>query len=105
MVGKIISHYKIIEKHPAEQTFHQMLKEIASLLEKCESQYLDEEEREVLKKELTTIKQKLFDFQMERFTQFINERGKVENLPAEEEKLQREMTELHLRIDRMIGKE
>jgi hypothetical protein len=56
MIGRTLSHYKITEKHPAELHFHQMLKEIKSLLEKCENQFLDGEELEFLKKELTTIK-------------------------------------------------
>ncbi len=80
-----------------------MLKEVKSLLEKCENQFLDGEEREFLKKELTTIKQKLFDFQMERFTPYINDRGKVENLPKEEEIIQRQMTDLLQRINALIS--
>jgi hypothetical protein len=45
------------DKHPAELNFHQMIKEVKALLEKCENQFLDDD----LKNELKTIKQKLFD--------------------------------------------
>ena len=63
---------------------------------------LDGDEKEVLKKELKPIRQKLFDLQMERFSKYINDRGKVENLPIEEEELQREMTELTIRINEFL---
>ena len=92
----------LTDKHPAELHFHQMTKEVKSLLEKCENQFFDGDEKEVLKKELKPIKQKLFDLQMERFSKYINDRGKVENLPIEEEELQREMTELTIRINKFI---
>ena len=95
----------LTDKHSAELTFHQTIKEVKTLIEKCENQFLDGEEREVLTRELKEIKKKLFDLQMERFSAHINDRGKVENLPIDEEELQREMTELQLRIDRVIGRE
>jgi hypothetical protein len=57
MIGKIASHLNITDKHPAELTFHQMIKEVKNLLEKCENHFLDDD----LKNELKTIKQKLFD--------------------------------------------
>ena len=93
----------LIEKHPAELHFHQMIKEVKNLLEKCENQYLDGREKEVLTNELKEIKQKLFNLQMERFTKYINDRGKVENLSKEEEELQREMTELTTRINKILN--
>ena len=36
----------LTEKHPAELTFHQMLKEVKNLIETCENQYLDGDEKE-----------------------------------------------------------
>ncbi len=92
----------ISDKHPVELTLHQMIKEVKNLLEKYENQYLDGEEREVLTKEFNDIKQKLFDLQMKRFTQYINDRGKVENLPKEEERLQKGMTDLTMRINKLL---
>jgi cell fate (sporulation/competence/biofilm development) regulator YlbF (YheA/YmcA/DUF963 family) len=88
----------LTEKHPAELDFHKMIKEVKNLLEKCENQFLDGE----LKKELGRIKQKLVDLQMERFTQYINDKGKVENLPKDEEDLQREITDLTVRINKFL---
>jgi hypothetical protein len=55
----------ITEKHPAELHFHQMIKEVKSLLEKFENQFLDGDEKEVLTVELKKIKDRLFDLQME----------------------------------------
>ena len=92
----------LTDKHPAELDFHQMIKEVKTLLEKCKNHFLDGEERKYLNKELGTIKQKLFDLQMKRFSQYINDRGKVENMPENEEKIQREMTELQQRVDYLI---
>ena len=92
----------LTDKHPAELDFHKMLEEVKSFLEKCENQFNEEEEKEILKIELQKIKQRLFDLQMERFTQYINDRGKVENMPAEEEKIQREMTDLITKINKFI---
>ena len=94
-----------LDKHPAELDFHKMLNEVKSLLEKMENTYLDEHEKEVLKVELKDIKQRLFDFQMERFANYINDRGKVENMPAEEENLQREMTDLIIKISDYLNSE
>ena len=39
---------------------------------------------------------------MERFGQYINDEGKVENMPKEEEDLQREMTDHILRINKFL---
>ena len=55
-----------------------------------------------MKIELEKIKQRLFDFQMKRFTPYINDRGKVENIPDEEKELQKEMTDLTVRINKFL---
>jgi len=89
----------LTNKHPAELDFHKLIKEVKSLLEKCENQFLDDD----LKSELKTIRQKLFDLQMERLSNYINDRGKVENMPKEEEELQREMTDLTIRISSILS--
>ncbi len=39
---------------------------------------------------------------MQRFTQYINDKGKVENMPDDEMKLQKEMTDLTVRINKFI---
>jgi cob(I)alamin adenosyltransferase len=91
----------LTDKHPAELDFQKMIKEVKSLLEKCENQFLDGD----LKKELTAINKKLFDLQMERFTQYINDNGKVENMPMYEEAMQREMTDLTIRISKLLNTE
>ena len=95
----------LTDKHPAELDFHKMIKEVKKLLEKIENTYRDKDEKEVLKVELKDIKQKLFDFQMERFSKYINDRGKVENMPVEEEKIQREMTALIIKISKYLNPE
>lgn len=102
MVGKTISHFKITEKHPAELDFHKMLEEVKSFLEKFEDKFVDGDEKEVLMIELKKIKERLFDLQMGRFAKYINDRGKVENMPVEEEKIQREMTDLITRINKFL---
>ena len=90
------------DKHPAEIDFRNMFTEVQELIEKYENKYVDGEEKLYLKSELKKINQSLFDLQMERFTQYINDRGKVENLPKDEEILQREMTDLGIRINEII---
>ena len=102
MVGKTISHFKITEKHPAELDFHKMLEEVKNFLEKYENKFVDGDEKEVLKIEIEKIKERLFDLQMERFAKYINDRGKIENMPDEEKKLQKEMTDLTVRINKFI---
>jgi len=57
----------------------------------------------VLKIELKKIKQRLFDLQIERFGQYIDDKDKVENLPKEEEDLQTEMRDLTIRINKFIN--
>jgi hypothetical protein len=79
-----------------------MIKEVKNLLEKCENQFFDGEEKEVFKVELKKINDRLFDLQMERLTQYINDKVKVENLPDDEKKLQKEMTDLTVRINKFI---
>jgi len=39
---------------------------------------------------------------MERFGQYIDDKGKVENMPKEEEDLQKEMTEFTIRINKFL---
>ncbi len=92
----------LTDKHPAEFDFHNMIKEIKNFLEKFEDKFVDGDEKEVLKIELEKIKERLFDLQMERFAKYINDRGKVENMPDDEKKLQKEMTELTVRINKFI---
>ena len=92
----------LTDKHPAELDFHKMLEEVKSFLEKFEDKFVDGDEKEVLKIELEKVKQRLFDLQMERFAKYINDRGKVENMPDEEKKLQKEMTDLTVRINKFI---
>jgi cob(I)alamin adenosyltransferase len=75
-----------------------IVKEFNNLIDMCEYQFLDEE----LSNELKTIKQKLFDFQIERLSALIDDSGKVENMPKDEEDLQREMTELIIRINMFL---
>jgi len=88
----------LTDKHPAEFDFDKMIAEVKSLLEKCENQFIDAE----LKKELTTIKDKIFNLQIERLFNYINDKGKIENMPKEEEDLQREMTDLTIRIGKFL---
>jgi hypothetical protein len=40
---------------------------------------------------------------MERFTQYINDQGKIEGVPDDEEKLQREMTGLTVSISQLLN--
>jgi hypothetical protein len=93
----------LTDKHPFELDFYQIIKEVKNLLENCEHHFLDGDEREFLKIELKTINEKLFNLQMERISQYINVKGRIENLPKEEEDLQREMTELTIRINKIIN--
>jgi hypothetical protein len=74
------------DKHPAELDIHNMIKEVKSLLRKCKNQYIDED----LEMELRKMKDRIFDPQKERLSNYINDRGKVENMPKNEEELQRE---------------
>ena len=96
---------KLSAIHPAELDFHQMLKEVKNFLEKYENRFLDREEWEILRQELTKINQRLFELQMKRFSQYINDKGKVENLPEAEVALQKEMTDLQMRLKLLIGDE
>jgi hypothetical protein len=93
------------EKHSAELDFHYMIKEVKIFIEKSENSFLDGDEKEHLQSELKKINHRLFDLQMERFSKYINERGKIENLPREEEMLQWEMTELTMRINKLVNSE
>ena len=92
----------LTDKHPAELGFYKMLEEVKSFLEQCENKFVDGDEKEVLKIELEKIKERLFDLQMERFAKYINDRGKVENMPDDEKKLQKEITDLTVRINKFI---
>ena len=82
----------LTDKHPAELEFHKMIEEVKSLLDKCENQYLDSVERDSLRGDMEEIKQKIFNLQIERLSSFIDDTGKIQNLPKEEEQLQREIT-------------
>ena len=90
------------DKHPAEITFRNALDEIRALLNKYENKYLDGEDKDFLIISMKQVRDRLFDLQMERFGQYVNEKGQVENLPADEEELQKEMIALQDKIDRFI---
>ena len=91
------------DHHPAEQGFRNILDEVRTLIDKYDSKYLDGDDKELLICSLTEIRDKLFDLQMQRFSAYINERGKVENLPEYEEKILREMNKLQERINKIIA--
>ncbi len=93
---------KLSDKHPAELDFHKMLEEVKNFLEKYENKFIDGDEIEVLKIELEKIKERLFGLQMERFAKYINDRGKIENMPVDEENLQRDMTRIQMRINTLL---
>ena len=88
--------------HPAEQDFRNMLDEVWKLIEKYDRKYFDGEDKEHLVKSLTEIRHKLFELQMQRFSAYINDRGKVENLPEHEIKIMKEMNQLQERINQII---
>jgi hypothetical protein len=90
----------LTDKQPAELDFHRMIGEVKSFLDKCDSRYLDSDDRERIMNELRTIKDKQFNLQMKRFTQYLNDRGKVEGLSEDEGNIQKEMTGLTMRISR-----
>ena len=77
------------DKHPAELDFNKMIQEVKSLIEKCENQYIDSDERDILRGGMEQIRQKLFNLQIERLSAYIDDRGKIQNLPKEEETLLR----------------
>ena len=90
------------DHHPAEQDFRNMLAEVWKLIEKYDDKYMDGEDKELFIRSLTEIRDKLFDLQMQRFSAYINEHGKVENLPEHEIKIMKEMNELQERINKII---
>ena len=89
-------------KHPAEIQFQHMLEEVRKFIDKYEDRYLEGEEKQALHEALNHINERLSDLQSERFRQYINEWGKVENMPKEEEMIQREMTDLYIRINKIL---
>ena len=91
------------DNHPAEQDFQNMLDEVRKLIDKYDSKYLEGDEKELLIHALTEIRDQLFELQMQRFSAYINERGKVENLPEHEIKIMKEMNELQERINKSIA--
>ena len=62
-----------------------MIREIKSLLERCENQYIDSAERDSLRGGIEEIRNKLFNLQITRLSNHINDKGKIQNLPKEEE--------------------
>ena len=96
---------KVLNHHPSEIEFRKMLDEVRQFIEKYENRFVDGDEWEVLKKELTKINQRLFELQLERFSQYINDKGKVENLHEDEVALQKDMTDLQIRLKMLIGDE
>ena len=91
------------DHHPAERDFRIMLDEVWKLIDKYDGKYFDGEDREYLIHTLTEIRDKLFELQMQRFSAYINERGKVENLPEYEVKILKEMNQLQDRINKIIA--
>jgi len=87
------------DKHLAEEELQNLINEVKSLLDKCEIQYIADSEIEDLK----YIRKKIFDLEMKRLSTFINKYGKLDPMPADEEKLLREMSDLLLRMNKIIG--
>ena len=91
------------EHHPAEQNFRNMLNEVRKFIDKYAGKYLDGEDKDLLVSSFSWIRDKLFELQMQRFSAYINERGKVENLPEYEVKILKEMNQLQDRINKIIA--
>ncbi|MHA2277183.1 MAG: hypothetical protein ACXAC2_15520 [Candidatus Kariarchaeaceae archaeon] len=79
-----------------------MIKEVKFLLERCAGQHLDSNDGDALREGIAEIKQRLFNLQMERLSNHINEKGKLDKMPKEEEDLQREITGLTVRINKFL---
>jgi glucan phosphorylase len=84
-------------KHSAVLDFSKLIKEVKRLIKKCKNEYFDEE----LRIELRTITQKLFDLQIKRLSAYINDRGKIKNMPKHEEDFQKEITNFTMKISKL----
>jgi hypothetical protein len=93
---------KFNEIHPAALAFNNMLTEVRQFVEKYEERYIESEDMEIVRDGLELINQRLFDLQMERFSVYINERGNLNQMPEDEETLLREMTDLTVRINKLL---
>jgi len=87
------------DKHPAEEEFQKLLEAVRILVKECENTYISWSDKEDLKE----LRTKFFNIQMKRLNTFINKYGKIDGLPADEEKLLMEMSDLLLRMNKIIG--
>ena len=69
----------LTDKHPAELSFHKMITEVRSLLEKCENQYLDSDDRDTLREASSGLNARDNLLTPSLLPQ--SNRGKVQNLP------------------------
>ena len=87
------------DKHPAEEELQNLINEVKSLLGKCENQYIAASDIEDLK----YITNKIFDLEMKRLNTYINNYGKLDPMLEDEEKLLKEMSDLVLRMNKIIS--
>jgi hypothetical protein len=81
-----------------ETEIFKLLDQIRGLIEKYENDFIDG----IGIERLIRIRHKLFDLQMKRFSAYINEIAQCAIIPEEDEKLQREMMNLMVRLNDII---
>jgi len=84
--------------HLPETEIFKLLYQIRGLIEKYENDFIDG----IGIEKLIRIRHKLFDLQMQRFSTYIDEIAQSTKMPEEDDKLQREMMNLMVRLNDMI---
>ena len=90
------------DQQPSETLLKTALDEIRATMAKYESKYFDGEDKDFLIISMKQIRDRLFDLQMDHFGRYMNEKGQIDNLSAEKNKIFEEIKSLKERIDRFI---
>jgi hypothetical protein len=88
-----------------EQILINLLTKAREIIEKYEKNDLEGEAKDLLKSELEEVRDELIDLQNIRIVDLTDMHQTFDNLPEEEYKVQKELTDLIVKINNLLGEE
>ena len=82
-----------------------LLKKAREIIEQYEKHEIEGEVNELLKSELEKVRDELIDLQNIRIVDLTDKHETLDNLPEEEYKVQKELTDLIVKLNNLIGEE
>jgi hypothetical protein len=93
----------VADQHPSEMILNEFMEQIKNTIDMYKSADIDIKEKSLLRSQMEGFVKKLRYLQRQRYREYINADGSVNDMPRSEEQLLREMTHLIVTMDMLIS--